>query len=67
MNAADVRTDVIRSAMVHHKGGAGTVGHEARDNGKENGNYYSIIGYILKLHRDNGNENGSYYVITWYI
>ena len=28
-----------------------------RDNGKDNGNYYSFLG----LHRDNGKENGSYY------
>ena len=28
-----------------------------RDNGKENGNYYSILG----LYRDNGKENGNYY------
>ena len=26
------------------------------DNGKENGNYYSILG----LHRDNGKQNGNY-------
>ena len=30
-----------------------------RDNGKENGNYYIIIGYTLGLYRDNGN----YYII----
>ena len=29
------------------------------DNGKENGNYYSILG----LYRDNGKENGNYYSI----
>ena len=28
------------------------------DNGKENGNYYSILG----LYRDNGKENGNYYI-----
>ena len=28
-----------------------------RDNGKENGNYYSTMG----LYRDNGKENGNYY------
>ena len=28
-------------------------------NGKENGNYYSILG----LYRDNGKENGNYYSI----
>ena len=31
------------------------------DNGKENGNYYSIMGYILGLYRNNGKENGNYY------
>ena len=35
-----------------------------RDNGKENGNYKSILGYILGiilgLYRDNGKENGNY-------
>ena len=25
-----------------------------RDNGKENGNYYSIIGFMLGLYWDNG-------------
>ena len=30
------------------------------DNGKENGNYFNIIGYILGLYRDNGKENGNY-------
>ena len=34
---------------------------EYRDNGKENGSYYIIIGYILGLYRDNGKEHGSYY------
>ena len=29
-----------------------------RDNGKENGDYYSILG----LYRDNGKENGNYYL-----
>ena len=29
------------------------------DNGKENGNYYSI----LRLYRDSGKENGNYYSI----
>ena len=28
-----------------------------RNNGKENGNYYSVLG----LYRDNGEENGNYY------
>ena len=34
-----------------------------RDNGKENGNYYIIIGYIGAIYRDtrdNGKENGNY-------
>ena len=31
-------------------------------NGKENGNYYSIIKYILGLYGHNGRENGSYYL-----
>ena len=31
-----------------------------RDNGKENGNYYTIIGYTMGLYRDNGKENGNY-------
>ena len=31
------------------------------DNGKENGNSYIIIGYILGLYTDNGKENGNYY------
>ena len=38
-----------------------------RDNAKENGNYYNIIGYILGLHRDNAKENGNYYNIIGYI
>ena len=29
---------------------------------KENGNYYSIRGFILGLYRGNGKENGNYYV-----
>ena len=37
------------------------------DNGKENGNYYSTIGYILGLYWDNGKENGNYYSIIGYI
>ena len=37
------------------------------DNGKENGNYYSIIGYIFGLYWDNGKENGNYYSIIGYI
>ena len=32
------------------------------DNGKEDGNYYIIIGYILGLYWDNGKENGNYYL-----
>ena len=31
-----------------------------KDSGKENGNYYSIIGFILGLYWDNGKENGNY-------
>ena len=30
-----------------------------RDNGKENGNYYSVLGSI-KFYRDNAKENGHY-------
>ena len=37
--------------------------HSKMDNGKENGNYCSVIGYILGLYRDNGKENGNYYGI----
>ena len=33
-----------------------------RDTGKENGNYYIILG----LYRDNGKENGNYYIIIGY-
>ena len=33
-----------------------------RDNGKENGNYYSILG----SYRDNGKLNGNYYSIMGY-
>ena len=33
------------------------------DNGKENGNYYSILG----LYWDSGKENGSYYSTIWVI
>ena len=29
------------------------------DNGKENGNYYSVLG----SYRDNGKENGNYYSV----
>ena len=32
------------------------------DNGKENGNYYIIIGYIQGIYWDNGKENGNYYL-----
>ena len=28
-----------------------------------NGNYYTIIAYILRLYWDNGKENGNYYSI----
>ena len=38
-----------------------------RDNGKENGNYYNTIGYILGLYGDNGKENGNYYNTIGYI
>ena len=31
--------------------------------GKENGNYYSILG----LYKDNGKENGNYYSVLGYI
>ena len=34
---------------------------------KENGNYYTIIEYILGLYWDNGKENGNYYIIIGYI
>ena len=37
------------------------------DNGKENGNYYIIIGYIIGLYRDNGKENENNYIIIGYI
>ena len=30
------------------------------DNGKENGNYHTIIGDIMGLSWDNGKENGNY-------
>ena len=30
-----------------------------RDNGKENGNYYSLLGHIQGY---NGKENGNYYI-----
>ena len=32
------------------------------NNGKENGNYYSILEYSTGLSRDNGKENGNYIV-----
>ena len=35
--------------------------------GKENGNYFIIIGYILGLYRNNGKENGNYHIIIGYI
>ena len=31
------------------------------DNGKENGSYHNIIGYILGEYGDTGKENGNYY------
>ena len=34
-----------------------------RENGKENGNYCIMIGYILGLYGDNGKENGNYCII----
>ena len=37
-----------------------------RENGKENGNYYIIIGLyreIFGLYWENGKENGNYYII----
>ena len=37
------------------------------DNGKENGNYYSIIRYIVGIYWDSGKENGNYYSIIRYI
>ena len=37
----------------------GYIGGLYRDNGKENGHYYSILG----LYKDNGKENGNYYSI----
>ena len=30
------------------------------DNGKEDGNYYSMLEYILRLYWDNGKWNGHY-------
>ena len=36
------------------------IGAIYRDNGKENGNYYSIIGDIGAIFRDNGKEHGNY-------
>ena len=30
------------------------------DDGKENGNYYIIMGYIMGLFRENGQEYGNY-------
>ena len=40
-----------------------------RRNGQEDGNYYSIVGYLyfLGLYRDNGKENGNYHSIVGYI
>ena len=32
------------------------------DSGKENGNYFTIIGYILGLYGENRKDNGSYYL-----
>ena len=36
-------------------------------NGKENGNYYSIVGSIWALYRGNGKENGNYRDYRGYI
>ena len=36
---------------------------DAGNNGKENGNYYIIIGYVLGFYRDDGKENGNYNTI----
>ena len=33
-----------------------------RDNGKENGNYYIVIGLIWGLYRDTGRQNGNYHL-----
>ena len=33
-----------------------------RDNGKENGDCYIVLGYTLGLYGENGKENGSYYL-----
>ena len=33
------------------------------DNGKENGNYYNVIGYIMGLYWDNGREVENYYTV----
>ena len=38
-----------------------------RDNGKEKGNHYSTIGFLLGLYRDNEKENGNYYSMIGYI
>ena len=45
-----------------HRGNVGDILGLYRDNGKQNGNYYSIIGYILWFYWDNGKENGNYYL-----
>ena len=34
--------------------------HYFWNNGKENGNYHTIIGYTMGLSWDNGKENGNY-------
>ena len=33
-----------------------------RNNGRENGNYYIIMGSVLGFYRKNGQENGNYYL-----
>ena len=36
-----------------------------RDHGKENGKYYTILGYIWGLYKDNGKENGNYETVSF--
>ena len=33
-----------------------------RENGKDNGSYYSMIGDVPGLYRENGQEDGDYYL-----
>ena len=44
---------------LRHRANAGDDFCSARDNGKENGSYYIILG----LYWDNGEENGNYYIV----